>query len=55
MNLSKEDIQTIIESINNSQRFLLSMTEKCDCKKYITQIEKQDKIKQKLYGLQKIK
>ena len=53
MNLSKEDIRTIIDSISNSQRLLLSMTEKCDCKKYITEIEKQDKIKQKLYGLQK--
>ena len=53
MNLSKEDIQTIINSINNSQRLLLSMTEKCDCNKYITEIEKQEKIKQKLYGLQK--
>jgi hypothetical protein len=55
MNLSKEDIQTIIESINKSQKFLLSMSEKCDCKKYISEIEKQEKIKQKLYGLQEIK
>lgn len=53
MDLSKEQIEIIIEAINNSQRFLLFMTEKCDCKKYITQIEEQEKIKQKLYGLQK--